>query len=73
MSMAVTHRIARYDLVELIDQVEQVPAGGRGGVLELYDDGTAMVEFTSLPPELGVDRIVVAPVRKLRVVDKHVD
>jgi hypothetical protein len=71
--MAVTHRIARYDIVELTGQVEEVPAGERGGVLELYDDGSAMVELTSLPPELGVDRIVVAPVGKLRVVDKHVD
>jgi len=26
-------------------------------VLELYDDSTAMVEFISLPPELGVDPI----------------
>lgn len=66
--MAVTRHITRYDIVELTEPVEEVPAGERGGVLELYDDGTAMVEFTSLPPELGVDRILVAPVGKLRVI-----
>jgi hypothetical protein len=67
--MAVTHRIARYDIVELTEPVDEAPAGERGGVLELYDDGTAMVELTSLPAQLGVDRIVVAPVSKLRVID----
>jgi len=69
--MAVTHRIARYDIVELTEPVDEASAGERGGVLELYDDGTAMVELTSLPAELGVDRIVVAPLGKLRVVDAH--
>lgn len=69
--MAVTHRIARYDIVELIEPVDEAPAGERGGVLELYDDSTAMVELTSLPAKLGVDRIVVAPLTKLRVVDAH--
>jgi hypothetical protein len=66
--MAVSHRIARYDNVELLEPVDEHVAGERGGVLELYEDETAMVELMSLPADVGVDRIVVAPVRKLRVV-----
>jgi hypothetical protein len=62
-------RIAEFDIVEFTQAIDDAPAGERGGVLELYDDGTAMVEFTSLPPELGVDRILVAPVGRLRVID----
>lgn len=71
--MAVTHQISRYDIVELTEPVAEHSAGERGGVLDLYDDGSAMVELTSLPAELGVDRIVVAPLAKLRVVDARSD
>lgn len=67
--MAVTHRIARYDIVELTEAVGEAPSGARGGLLECQDDKTAMVELTSLPPELGIDRIVVAPFDKLRLVE----
>jgi hypothetical protein len=67
--MAVAHRIAHYDIVELTDSIGNASAGERGGVLDLYDDGTAMVELTSLPAALGVDRIVVAPLTKLRLVE----
>jgi len=67
--MAVTHRIARYDIVELTEPVDEAPVGARGGVLDVLDDGKAMVEITSLPGELDIDRIVVVPVGKLRVVD----
>lgn len=67
--MAVTHRISRYDLVELTEPIDEHPAGASGGVLDLYDDGTAMVELTSLPGEPDLDRIVVAPLAKLRVID----
>lgn len=67
--MAVSNRIARYDTVELTEPVDEHAAGERGGVLELYEDETAMVELTSLPVDVGVDRIVVAPLRKLRVVE----
>jgi len=69
--MAVSHRIARYDIVELLEPVDEHAAGDRGGVLELYEDGTAMVELTSLSVDVGVDRIVVAPLRKLRVVQRN--
>jgi hypothetical protein len=67
--MAVTHRIVRYDIVELTEPVDEAPAGARGGVLDVFGDGKAMVEITSLPGELDIDRIVVAPLGKLRVVD----
>jgi len=33
--MAVSHRIARYDIVELLEPVDVHAAGERGGVLEL--------------------------------------
>jgi len=66
--VAVSHRIARYDIVELLEPVDEHAAGERGGVLELYEDGTAMVELTSLRADIGVDRIIVAPLRKLRAV-----
>jgi hypothetical protein len=65
----VTQPMARYDIAELVEPVDGHPAGERGGVLDIYTDGTALVELTSLPAELGVDRIVVAPLAKLRVVD----
>ena len=55
--MAVSRRIARYDIVELMEPVDEHAAGERGGVLELYEDGTAMVELTSLPADVGVDGI----------------
>jgi len=38
-------------------------------VLDLLGEGKAMVEFTSLPAELGVDRILVVPLDKLRVIE----
>jgi hypothetical protein len=41
--------IATADLVELTTPVEGVPAGARGGVIELRDNNTAMIEITSLP------------------------
>jgi len=46
--------------------VGDVPAGARGGVLELRDGGIAMLEITSMPLEPILDRIVFAPLGKLR-------
>lgn len=66
--MAVAHRIAEFDIVELTEPVDDAPAGARGGVLELNPDKTAMVEITE-PPLDGAARIVLAPLAKLRVVD----
>jgi hypothetical protein len=66
--MAVTHRIAEFDIVELTEPVDDAPAGARGGVLELRSGDTAMVEITE-PPLDGAARIVFAPLAKLRAVD----
>ncbi len=57
--------IAAFDLVELTEPVDDAPAGARGGVLELMEPETAMVEVMT-PPLDGVARIVFAPVVTLR-------
>jgi len=67
--MAATKHIAAHDIVELAEAVEHAPAGARGGVLDLFPDNKAMIEITSMPGEMDIDRIVVAPLEKLRVVD----
>ncbi len=54
-----------FDLVELTEPVDDIPAGARGGVLELRDSDRAMVEITSLPLDT-VDRIIFVPLSKLR-------
>ncbi len=63
--MAVVREITAFDRVELIEPVDDAPAGARGGVLELHDGDTAMVEVTK--PELETAaRIVFVPLAKLR-------
>jgi hypothetical protein len=63
--MAVVGEITAFDLVELIEPVDDAPAGARGGVLEVRDGDTAMVEITT--PELDpATRIVFVPLAKLR-------
>jgi len=66
--MAVTHRIAEFDIVELTEPVDEAPAGARGGVLELRPHETAMIEITE-PRMDGASRIMFVPLTKLRVVD----
>ena len=66
--MAVTRRIAEFDIVELTEAVEDVPAGARGGVLELRAHDTAMIEITE-PPLDAAARIVFVPLAKLRIID----
>ena len=57
------------DIVELAEAVDDAPAGARGGVLEVRDGKTAMVEV--LEPKLGpAARIVFAPLEKLRIVER---
>jgi hypothetical protein len=63
--MPTTHEIATLDPVELTEPVEGHPAGTRGGVLELRDEDTAMVEITSLPLD-AAERIAFVPLAKLR-------
>lgn len=66
--MAVAHKIVEFDLIELTEPVEDAPAGARGGVLELREDDTAMIEVTK--PDLGpAARIIFAPLGKLRLVE----
>jgi len=66
--MAVAHKIAAFDIVELTERVDDAPVGARGGVLELRESDMAMIEVTK--PDLGpAARIVFAPLSKLRVVE----
>jgi hypothetical protein len=68
MAMAVAHKIADFDIVELTERVDDAPAGSRGGVLELREGDMAMIEVTK--PDLGLAaRIVFAPPSKLRLVE----
>jgi hypothetical protein len=64
--MATRHEIAAFDKVELSERVDDVPAGARGGVLEIRDPDIAMVEITE-PPLEAVDRILFVPVSQLRL------
>jgi hypothetical protein len=64
--MATRHEIATFDRVELSERIDDVPAGARGGVLELRDEDIAMVEITD-PPLDAVDRILFVPVSQLRL------
>jgi hypothetical protein len=66
--MAVAHKVGAFDIVELTEPIDDAPAGARGGVLELHDRDTAMVEV--LEPKLGpAARIVFVPLTKLRVIE----
>lgn len=63
--MAVVREITAFDRIELLEPVDDAPAGARGGVLELRDGNVAMVEITT--PELDpAARIVFVPLAKLR-------
>jgi hypothetical protein len=63
--MAVTREITAFDRVELLEPIADAPAGARGGVLELRDRDTAMVEITT--PELDpAARVIFVPLAKLR-------
>ena len=64
--MATRHEIATFDRVELSERIDDVPAGARGGVLELRDEDIAMVEITD-PSLDAVDRILFVPVSQLRL------
>ena len=69
--MPVTHEneIALFDKVELTEAIEAAPAGSKGTVVELLNHDTAMVEVMTMPSEPLLDRIVFAPLAKLRRVD----
>jgi hypothetical protein len=67
--MATMRKVAEFDLVELREDFETAPAGATGGVLDIFEGDMAMVEFTSLPADLGLDRILVVPTNRLRIVE----
>ncbi len=67
--MTTTKHIAEYDIVELAEPIDKAPAGARGGVLDILSNGMAMVEITTMPGKMDIDRIIVAPLSKLRVVE----
>jgi len=63
--VATARDITAFDSVELLEPIDEAPAGARGGVLELRDGSVAMVEITE--PELeGAARIIFVPLSKLR-------
>lgn len=63
--MAVTREITVFDRVELLEPIDDAPAGARGGVLEMRDGDTALIEITT--PELDpAARIIFVPLAKLR-------
>jgi hypothetical protein len=63
--MPATHGFAVLDLIELTEPHDGIPAGATGGLLELINDDTALVEITSIP-ELDLERIIFPPLAKLR-------
>ena len=65
--MATVREIAIGDSVELTEAIDAAPAGARGGITDVLGEGRAIVELTSLPLEPVLDRIVVVPVSKLRL------
>lgn len=69
MTMPAVDKIALHDIVELTESVEDVPAGERGGVLEIFDDRAAMVDVTTLPSGFDGVPVIVAPLDKLRVIE----
>ena len=67
--MPAIHEITLFDTVELTEAVETAPAGSRGGVVELLDEDMAMVEVMTMPSKPLLDRIIFAPLAKLRRVN----
>jgi hypothetical protein len=63
--MAVTREITVFDRVELLEPIDDAPAGARGGVLEMRDGDTAMIEITAPKLDPGA-RIIFVPLTKLR-------
>jgi hypothetical protein len=64
--MATARDISIGDLVELLEPTETAPAGARGGITDLLDDGMVIVELTTFAPEPILDRIVVVKPSQLR-------
>jgi len=58
------------DIVELTEPAEPAPAGARGGVTDLLDDGLVIVEVTTLPLEPILERIAFVRPETLRIIEK---
>lgn len=58
------------DVVELTEAVDRAPAGARGGVTDLLDDGNVIVEVTTLPLEPILERIVFVRPETLRIIEQ---
>lgn len=69
--MTAVREIVIGDLVELTEAVGAAPVGARGGITDLLDDGNVIVEMTTLPREPILDRIVIVPPAKLRIIDSN--
>jgi hypothetical protein len=71
--MATTHDIELLDIVELLEPVDAAPAGARGGVLEFVGERGDIAEIEIMEPSFDdiLDRIVYAPLSKLRVVKRR--
>lgn len=65
--MVTTREITIGGRVELTEPVDRAPAEARGGITDILDGDKVIVELTSLPAEPVLDRIVVVPVEKLRL------
>jgi hypothetical protein len=62
--------VAIGDVVELTEPADPAPAGARGGITDLLDDGKVIVEVTTLPLEPIVDRVVIVPPATLRIIER---
>lgn len=67
--MTTIRQITAFDWVELLEPIDGVPPGARGGVLELRPDDMAMVEIMTIPRLDAAERIIFAPLSKLRHVE----
>ena len=65
-SMSTTDKLEVLDVIELTEPHDGIPIGATGGLLELMNENTAMVEITSIPEFDAVERIIFPPLSKLR-------
>lgn len=70
--MATMRAIERFDIVKLLEPIDAAPAGATGGVLEFLGDDGDIAEIEIMEPSLddALDRIVYAPLSKLKVVKR---
>jgi hypothetical protein len=68
--VATTRGIELFDIVELLEPIDAAPAGARGRVLEFVgpEHDVAEIEITEPSFDEILDRIVYAPLSKVRVV-----